>query len=301
MLGTGSGGSRWPCPPHRPLQCSHFHVPPCVLINQNLSTVVIHVSGPSPTGTGTETPARVFLHQLLGAPHPRTAPSCIQGLPLLPPRPVALLRTLPLPLQGTFSALPGGWPAPSARPTAPIHPPQQLQGHPLLGDSWPTASKLPLQKQPPKRKRLQCAGNGVGGTACTKGGGSGQGHRPSDASRPHPGLGQPSLEETPGCRTLAHSHRPVLSLLLWVCSERTSQLWGFRGILTQWRAPGEACVPRMATRAAGQTGASPREWAAVVSELKKRPRPRSPSFTMPVAVMNTLAGLMSARRRRVGV
>ena len=37
----------------------------------------------------------------------------------------------------------------------------------------------------------------------------------------------------------------------------------------------------------------PREWAAVVSELKKRPRPRSPSFTMPVAVMNTLAGLMS--------
>ena len=39
----------------------------------------------------------------------------------------------------------------------------------------------------------------------------------------------------------------------------------------------------------------PREWAAVVSELKKRPRPRSPSFTMPVAVMNTLAGLMSAR------
>lgn len=38
----------------------------------------------------------------------------------------------------------------------------------------------------------------------------------------------------------------------------------------------------------------PREWAAVVSELKKRPRPRSPSFTMPVAVMNTMAGLMSA-------
>lgn len=38
----------------------------------------------------------------------------------------------------------------------------------------------------------------------------------------------------------------------------------------------------------------PSEWAAVVSELKKRPRPRSPSFTMPVAVMNTLAGLMSA-------
>lgn len=32
----------------------------------------------------------------------------------------------------------------------------------------------------------------------------------------------------------------------------------------------------------------------MVSELKKRPRPRPPSFTMPVAVMNTLAGLMSA-------
>lgn len=41
-------------------------------------------------------------------------------------------------------------------------------------------------------------------------------------------------------------------------------------------------------------GLLPSEWAAVVSELKKRPRPRSPSFTMPVAVMNTLAGLMSA-------
>lgn len=40
----------------------------------------------------------------------------------------------------------------------------------------------------------------------------------------------------------------------------------------------------------------PSEWAAVVSELKKRPRPKSPSFTMPVAVMNTLAGLMSAGR-----
>lgn len=35
----------------------------------------------------------------------------------------------------------------------------------------------------------------------------------------------------------------------------------------------------------------------MVSELKKRPRPRSPSFTMPVAVMNTLAGLMSAEER----
>lgn len=46
----------------------------------------------------------------------------------------------------------------------------------------------------------------------------------------------------------------------------------------------------------GNTGLLPSEWAAVVSELKKRPRPRSPSFTMPVAVMNTLAGLMSAGR-----
>lgn len=44
----------------------------------------------------------------------------------------------------------------------------------------------------------------------------------------------------------------------------------------------------------------PREWAAVVSELKKRPRPRSPSFTTPVAVMNTLAGLMSAGEEEGG-
>lgn len=38
----------------------------------------------------------------------------------------------------------------------------------------------------------------------------------------------------------------------------------------------------------------PRECAAVVLELKKRPSPKSPSFTTPVAVMKTLAGLISA-------
>lgn len=42
----------------------------------------------------------------------------------------------------------------------------------------------------------------------------------------------------------------------------------------------------------------PKEWAAVVLELKKRPKPRSPSFTSPVAVMNTLAGLMSGSQER---
>lgn len=31
----------------------------------------------------------------------------------------------------------------------------------------------------------------------------------------------------------------------------------------------------------------------MVLELKNRPSPKSPSFTTPVAVMNTLAGLMS--------
>ena len=41
----------------------------------------------------------------------------------------------------------------------------------------------------------------------------------------------------------------------------------------------------------------PRECAAVVLELKKRPSPRSPSFTSPVAVMNTLAGLMSISKK----
>lgn len=39
--------------------------------------------------------------------------------------------------------------------------------------------------------------------------------------------------------------------------------------------------------------ALPKECAAVVLELKKRPNPRSPNFTSPVAVMNTLAGLIS--------
>lgn len=45
----------------------------------------------------------------------------------------------------------------------------------------------------------------------------------------------------------------------------------------------------------------PSECAAVVLELKNRPSPKSPSFTTPVAVMNTLAGLISRKeedRRR---
>lgn len=42
----------------------------------------------------------------------------------------------------------------------------------------------------------------------------------------------------------------------------------------------------------------PREWAAVVLELKNLPSPKSPSFTTPVAVINTLAGLISARKER---
>lgn len=42
----------------------------------------------------------------------------------------------------------------------------------------------------------------------------------------------------------------------------------------------------------------PKEWAAVVWELKNRPSPKSPSFTTPVAVMKTLAGLISRGRRR---
>ena len=37
----------------------------------------------------------------------------------------------------------------------------------------------------------------------------------------------------------------------------------------------------------------PNEWAAVVLELKNRPSPKSPSFTIPSAVMNTFAGFMS--------
>lgn len=40
----------------------------------------------------------------------------------------------------------------------------------------------------------------------------------------------------------------------------------------------------------------PKECAAVVLELKNRPSPRSPSFTTPVAVMNTFAGFISERK-----
>lgn len=43
---------------------------------------------------------------------------------------------------------------------------------------------------------------------------------------------------------------------------------------------------------------SPKECAAVVFELKNLPKPRSPSFTTPVAVMNTLAGFISAREQK---
>ena len=39
----------------------------------------------------------------------------------------------------------------------------------------------------------------------------------------------------------------------------------------------------------------PREWAAVVLELKNLPSPKSPSLTTPDAVMNTFAGLMSEK------
>lgn len=35
----------------------------------------------------------------------------------------------------------------------------------------------------------------------------------------------------------------------------------------------------------------------MVLELKNRPSPKSPSFTTPVAVMNTLAGLISGESR----
>lgn len=41
----------------------------------------------------------------------------------------------------------------------------------------------------------------------------------------------------------------------------------------------------------------PKECAAVVLELKNRPSPRSPSFTTPVAVMNTLAGFISEKQK----
>ncbi|ETE62301.1 Octapeptide-repeat protein T2, partial [Ophiophagus hannah] len=62
-------------------------------------------------------------------------------------------------------------------------------------------------------------------------------------------------------------------------------------------------LPTMQAKPGGFLGggglpALPKECAAVVLELKKRPRPRSPNFTTPVAVMNTLAGLMSGRGER---
>ena len=43
----------------------------------------------------------------------------------------------------------------------------------------------------------------------------------------------------------------------------------------------------------GRVGGSPRDCAMLVREEKYRARPRSPSFTRPSAVTNTLAGLIS--------
>ena len=50
-----------------------------------------------------------------------------------------------------------------------------------------------------------------------------------------------------------------------------------------------------------ENGVIPSECAAVVLLLKNRPKPRSPSFTTPAPVMNTLAGLMSAREDDMGL
>lgn len=63
------------------------------------------------------------------------------------------------------------------------------------------------------------------------------------------------------------------------------------------RRPPATGAPRVLESLKDVEGDSPKECAAVVLELKKRPRPRSPSFTSPVAVMNTLAGLMSGAQR----
>lgn len=83
------------------------------------------------------------------------------------------------------------------------------------------------------------------------------------------------------------------------CSEQTGKL----GQTLACTSRDSSCIPLQVTRTTAgglQVGHPPlpKEWAAVVSELKKRPRPRSPSFTTPVAVMNTLAGLMSAGEGR---
>lgn len=43
----------------------------------------------------------------------------------------------------------------------------------------------------------------------------------------------------------------------------------------------------------------PREWAAVVLELKNLPSPKSPSLTIPSAVINTFAGLISERKKKL--
>lgn len=58
-----------------------------------------------------------------------------------------------------------------------------------------------------------------------------------------------------------------------------------------------ACVEHVCVWVCVDSSELPSEWAAVVLELKNRPRPKSPSFTTPVAVMNTLAGLISDKRR----
>jgi len=43
----------------------------------------------------------------------------------------------------------------------------------------------------------------------------------------------------------------------------------------------------------------PRETALVVLELKYRPNPKSPSFTIPCAVIKTLAGFISANYKKI--
>lgn len=88
------------------------------------------------------------------------------------------------------------------------------------------------------------------------------------------------------------------------CSEEVSQVWGsvrhFPGLTNHRYYGGMVHAPHGRRGLGHRQAPLPREWAAVVSELKKRPRPRSPSFTTPVAVMNTLAGLMSAGEGETG-
>lgn len=176
--------------------------------------------------------------------------------------------------------------SPLAAPLAPIHPSQPSHN---ATSSWAGVHPSQLQNWT-QLKRAPVGGMDRGDAARQE-----LPHATTEPRVPAPwrGLGHP-LRDPSRLSLLPLGHR----------SEEARKAWGSKRCflaLTNQRHCGEHVTsPPQSHQGLGAAGAQrdrtplPREWAAVVSELKKRPRPRSPSFTTPVAVMKTLAGLMSA-------